>query len=103
MTIGDPADKKSPGSRPMLETLKTFELEDRPRYQKEILDWEVQEASYSIAKKAFLEFAGSPEHMLGGTPPAVPDLPAQPVAVKITVSDITSQKLMRHAADRPRG
>ena len=103
MTLGDPADKKSPGSRPMLSPLKDIELEDRPRYQKELLDWEGKEAAYASSKKAFLEFAASPDALLGGQAPTVPDLPAQPVALKITVSDITSQKLVRHAADRPRG
>jgi len=103
MTLGDPADKKSPGSRPMLSSLKDIEAEDRPRYQKELLDWEAKEAAYASAKKAFLEFAGSPEGVLGGQAPHVPDLPSPPVPVKITVSDITSQKLVRHAADRPRG
>lgn len=104
MTIGDPADKKSPGSRPMLSPLKNIEAEDRPRYSKELLDWEGKEAAYASAKKAFLEFSASPEAILGSDQaPHVPDMPPQPVPLKITVSDITSQKLVRQAADRPRG
>lgn len=104
MTLGDPADKKSPGSRPMLSPLKNIEAEDRPRYGKELLEWEGKEAAYASAKKAFLEFSASPEAMLGGDQaPTVPDMPPQPVPLKITVSDITSQKLVRQAADRPRG
>ncbi len=104
MTLGDPADKKSPGSRPMLAPLKHIELEDRPRYQKELLDWEGKEAAYAGAKKSFLEWSASPDGMLGGDmAPPVPELPAQPVPLKITVSDITSQKLVRSAAERPRG
>jgi hypothetical protein len=104
MTLGDPADKKSPGSRPMLSPLKNIEAEDRPRYGKELLDWEGREAQHASAKKAFLEWSSSTEAMLGGDQaPLVPDLPTQPVPLKITVSDITSQKLVRQAADRPRG
>lgn len=103
MTLGDPADKKSPGSRPMLSPLKDIEAEDRPRYQKELLDWEGKEAAYASAKKAFLDFSASPDALLGGQPPAVPEMPPQPVPLKITVSDITSQKLVRSAAERPRG
>ena len=104
MTLGDPADKKSPGSRPMLAPLKNIEAEDRPRYSKELLDWEGKEAAYASAKKAFLEFSASPEAMLGADQaPSVPEMPPQPVPLKITVSDITSQKLVRQAADRPRG
>jgi hypothetical protein len=104
MTLGDPADKKSPGSRPMLAPLKNIESEDRPRYGKELLDWEGKEAQHASAKKSFLEWSSSTDAMLGGDQaPPVPDLPAQPVPLKITVSDITSQKLVRQAADRPRG
>jgi len=103
MTLGDPADKKSPGSRPMLAPLKNIEAEDRPRYQKELLDWEGKEAAYASAKKSFLEFSASPDALLGGQPPVVPEMPPQPVPLKITVSDITSQKLVRSAAERPRG
>ena len=104
MTLGDPADKKSPGSRPMMSPLKAIEMEDRPRYAKELLDWEGKEAAHASSKKAFLEFSASTEAMLGGDQaPVVADLPAQPVPLKITVSDITSQKLVRSAADRPRG
>jgi hypothetical protein len=104
MTLGDPADKKSPGSRPMLSPLKNIEAEDRPRYGKELLDWEGREAQHASAKKAFLDWSSSTEAMLGGDQaPLVPDLSTQPVPLKITVSDITSQKLVRQAADRPRG
>ena len=104
MTLGDPADKKSPGSRPMLEPLKAIEAEDRPRYGKALLEWEGKEAAYASAKKAFLEWSASTEALLGTTQaPAVPEMPPQPVPLKITVSDITSQKMVRQAADRPRG
>lgn len=103
MTIGDPADKKSPGSRPMLSFLKTLEAEDRPRFSKEHLDWEGKEAAYASAKKNFLDFAASPDAMLGGQAPAVPELTPQPVPLRITVSDTSSQMLVRHAANRPRG
>ncbi|MDO1752453.1 hypothetical protein Q2352_27205, partial [Escherichia coli] len=84
--------------RPMLAPLKNIELEDRPRYGKELMDWEGKEASHAAAKKGFLEWSATPDAMLGGDAPAVPDLPAQPVPLKITVSDITSQKLVRSAA-----
>jgi hypothetical protein len=103
MTLGDPADKKSPGSRPMLSTLRDLEMEDRPRYQKTLLEWEGKEAAYTSAKKSFLDWSASPEALLGSQAPHVPDPPPQPVPLKFTVSDITSQKLVRDAADRPHG
>ncbi len=104
MTIGAPADKKTPGSAPMLAPLKHLEHEDRPRFGKALLEWEGQEAMYASSKKAFLEFSASPEAMLSGDQaPQVYDLPPQPVPLRITVDDVTSQKLVRLAADRPRG
>jgi len=104
MTVGEPADKKSPGSRPMLQVLRSLEAEDRPRFKKDLLEWESQEAAHSSAKKLFLEHASSPEALFGADEiPEVPDLPPQPVPLRITISDITSQKLIRSSADRPRG
>ncbi len=103
MTIGDPGDKKSPGSRPMLSALRSIELEDRPTYARELLRWEGKQASHDVAKKAFLQWSASPESLLGGEPPSVPDLPDAPAPLKIVVNDITSQKLVRDAALRPRG
>lgn len=104
MTIGDPSDKKTPGSAPMMEVLAQLQREDSARFKQALLDWEGQEAAYAASKKAFLEFAASPDAMLGGTQaPAVYELPGQPVPLRLTVSDITSQKMVRHAADRPHG
>lgn len=104
MTLGEPADKKSPGSRPMLKVLGELEAEDRPRFAKAQLDWEAKEVQYAAAKKSFLEFAQTPEALMDNTaPPSLPELPKQPVSLKITTSDITSQKLVRKAADLPRG
>ncbi len=105
MTLGNPADKKSPGSRPMFDILKEIEAEDRPRFAQEYLQWEAKEAAYKANKKIFLEEAVSPEALLDPTRELhhVPNLEPQPVPLKITVSDITSQKLVRHAAERPRG
>ena len=104
MTIGQPADKKTPGSQPMMEILKQLELEDIPRFKRELLDWEGVEAMAASSLKAYKAFHETPEAMLNrSAAPGVVDLPPQPVPLRITVSDITSQKLVRHAADRPRG
>ena len=104
MTIGDPADKKSPGSKPMLFPIKNIEAEDKPRFAKALLEWQGQEAAHGSAMKAFLDFSASPEAMLSGDQaPMVGELPPQPVPLRITVMDVTSQKLIRVAAERPRG
>lgn len=104
MTIGDPADKKSPGSRPMFQVLRKIEAEDRARFSKELLDFEAKDAQYQAAKKAFIEHAQSTDALLNNTvPPPMPAQPTEPVSTKIIVQDITSQKLVRQSAPRPRG
>lgn len=103
MTLGDPADKKSPGSRPMFGALKDIEASDRVDYQKRKLDWEAREAIHTAAKKAFLDFNSKLDQSPDAIAPPVPELPTPPVPLKITVSDITSQKLVRNASERPRG
>jgi len=104
MTIGNPALKKSPASKPMMTTLRAIEVEDRPRYTKDALAWEGKEAAYTSAKKAFLEFSASPEALLSADQaPHVPELEQRPAPLKITTTDVTSQKLVRDAADNPRG
>lgn len=103
MTIGEPADKKTPGSAPMFDILNVLEKEDRPRYRKDMLDWEAKEAMYNSAHKAFIQYNESPEALLGGDAPAVPELPPSPVPLRLIVSDVTSQMLVRLVADRPRG
>jgi hypothetical protein len=104
MTIGDPADKKSPGSRPMFKVLREIEGEDRQRFAKELLTYETLDAQYQSAKKAFIEHAQSADALLNNTiPPNLPPEPQEPIPAKIIVQDITSQKLVRQAAKRPRG
>jgi hypothetical protein len=101
MTIGNPADKKSPASSPMIEPLHTLEAEDVPRWKRELMNWEAQEALYSAQKKDYLEAASTGLAM--GDLPGVIDLPSQPQPLRIKVSDITSQKLVRAASGAPKG
>lgn len=104
MTIGDPADKKSPGSRPMFSILSQLEIEDKPRYNQAMQVYEALEARHEASKKAFLDAAKDIHGMLAGeVPQGYGDAPVPPVSLKIVVQDITSQKLVRHAAERPRG
>ena len=110
MTIGSPADKKSPGSKPMFSILADIERDDRVRYQMDMQRWEAEEAMFAAAKKAFLQQAGGGEHMLGslgGDPleglATLPVLRPQPVPKRMVISDSTSQKMVRIAAERPEG
>lgn len=104
MTIGAPADKKSPGSRPMLSPLRDIEAADKPRYAKEFLQWEGAEAAFVQSKKAYLEYSASTENMFAPKDaPDVLELPPKPSPLKLTITDITSQMMVRAAADRPQG
>lgn len=105
MTVGDPGDRKSPGSKPMLGILKTLEFEAIPKFKRDLLQWEGEEAMHLQAKKQFLESMRSPEALFSDEieVPEMPDLRAQPVQKRFTVNDVTSQKLVRQLADRPEG
>jgi len=108
MTIGTPAAKKTPAARPMLEILKALEKEDIPRYAKELQNFEGLDSAYASSKKAYLTAAQDPNNILTGklditSLPPVIEKPAKPVQLRMTVSDVTSQKLVRLAAERPRG
>lgn len=103
-TIGDPADKKTPGSAPMFQVLSEIEKDDLPRFKKAMHDWEGIEAMHASSKKAYLDFAASSDALLNMEgAPVVTELPSQPQPLRLIVSDVTSQKLVRQCADRPRG
>ncbi|MCU7879848.1 MAG: DUF3987 domain-containing protein [Candidatus Thiodiazotropha sp. (ex Lucinoma aequizonata)] len=104
MIIGKPADKKSPGSRPLKTVIKKIERQDRERYKRALLEWEIQESRHIECKKEYIAFYTQPEAFEGQSYPAeVPELPPMPVNKKISIQDITSQKLIHHAKDRPEG
>jgi hypothetical protein len=104
MTIGDPSDKKTPGSKPMFSILKQIESEDGPRYTAEYLVWQGKEARYVGQMKAYREFCGSGEAELPNTPaPRVDPLPPEPQKLRLTVMDATSQKVVHMSIGRPRG
>ena len=104
MVIGPPGDKKSPGSDLMFNILETLELEDRPHHAVRLLEYEGKEAAWSASHKAYLDYCGSPEALFNGADsPTVLAEPTKPAALILKVNDITSQKLVRIAVDRPRG
>lgn len=104
MTVGDPADKKTPGSRPMFKFLSTLEKEDLPRFRDEMLVYEGLELRYAKAKKEHNDFYESEDSALPNTvAPNVPEMPVQPSKLRLVVQDITSQKLVNVAAPRPYG
>jgi hypothetical protein len=103
MTLGNPSDKKSPGSKPMLSILKEIEKENMPNFKRAMLKYEAEEAVYASNKKAFIEHAKSSDAMMGADAPHVGDSPTMPAPLVLTVTDTTSQKLVRTCADNPRG
>lgn len=104
MTIGEPAGKKTPGSAPMFKILGDIEKEDAPAYEKRHLEWEGQEVAHSTAMKSFRDYCASPDYLLNpGGAPFVPTLPPEPQKLRIAITDITSQDMIRKAAVRPQG
>jgi len=111
MTIGDPADKKTPASRPMFSTLYKMEMEDRPRYNGAITLFELSESRYATAKKdihnklkiALLDPFGTDTQSDEELVAELPELGPKPTELRLFVKDITSQKLVRTGADNPRG
>jgi hypothetical protein len=104
MTIGDPGDRKSPGSIPMMEPLKVIEASDKARFAKDMMVWTYKQAVYASAHNAMMKYAGSPEGMLDSSQaPTVPEEPRQPVPLRFTIDDITSQQVLVLCQQRPRG
>lgn len=104
MTIGEPSDKKTPGSKPMFTPLYKLELADKERYQTEMLIWQGKEAKYAAEMKAYKEWQASPESGFpGAIPPQVTPLPPQPQSLRLIVTDATTQKLFSMAEGRPAG
>lgn len=104
MTIGDPAAKKSPGSRPMLKPLSHIEASEYPKHKQALVDWEAKEIIHAKAHKVWKSYLEGEGGLMDPTmAPLMPELPDPPVPVKLTVVDITSQALALSAADRPRG
>jgi hypothetical protein len=91
----------------MLSILKKLELEDRPLQAARKMMFEASDTAWATAYKHYLDASGSPEWLLGGQDhsqlPLVPPKPDAPVPLRLTVSDITSQKLVRMCAERPQG
>lgn len=104
MTVGAPGEKKSPGSDPMRAPLDVLEAEHVKKFKEELLAWEGIEAAHAASKKAYLEFSAGADAVLGNVKsPMVVDLPPKPVDLRLSAGDITSQKLIRMAAERPYG
>ena len=108
MTIGDPAEKKTPGSTPVLEPLTDIERQSMPQFRRDHRLWEALDAAHSKSMKSYLEAAANPDFMLNQQdtsmlPTVADEAPKPPVPKRIVVKDITSQKLVRMVAERPEG
>ena len=104
MTVGEPADKKTPGSKPMFDVLKDIERADTDRHNAELMMWEVKESVYASQMKELKTASQAPlDVMANDAPMNVTPLPPKPVATQLIVEDITSQKLVRVADGRPKG
>lgn len=102
MLLGDPADKKTPGSKPMFAPLKAIEAEADDQYQAETLAWKAHEARYKVDMAEFLKRAESPEPSNEALPEVKP-LPSKPVPRRLIIMDVTSQKAAAMLQNRSRG
>jgi hypothetical protein len=104
MTIGEPADKKTPGSKPMFVPLRQLEIEDKPRHAAEMMQWVGKEARYAAEMKAFREWQTSPEAMMpNAVPPVMGGLPPEPQSLRLFIQDATTQKVVSMSVGRERG
>ncbi len=104
MTIGQPADKKTPASKPLFAPLRKLESEDRHRYEQDMLMWIGKEARHAADMKAFRDWQQSPEaHMPNAVPPTVMGLPPKPEPLRLVLTDATTQKVVAMSEHRPRG
>lgn len=103
MTVGEPADKKTPGSKPMFAPLRQLEIEDKPRHAAEMLRYEGFLARYASQLKNYREFHGSQEKLPNDAVPEVGAQPIEPQALRLLISDASSQKVVHMAQHRPRG
>lgn len=104
MTIGSPAQKKSPASKPMFQELKEIEKEDKKRYAKDIQEWKGHEAQHAQTYKDFLKFCESQDFINSpNNAPHIYELPPEPQPLRLLISDITSQKLVQMASGNPQG
>lgn len=104
MTIGEPSDKKTPGSKPMFKVLRDIEKEDQQRFAAEMMTWSGKEAQHASEMKIYRDWWQSPDSQLpNSVPPTVTPLPPQPQSLRMVVQDATTQKLVSMAEGRPRG
>jgi len=106
MTIGEPSSKKTPASAPIFDILDKIQDEDHQNYKAKKLLWEGEEAKYNKQKADFLKYAANPlnsilENDNSNQPPT--DLKPSPNPLRITVQDITSQKIIPICVNNPRG
>ena len=104
MTLGEPSDKKSPGSKPMFKPLNKLEAEDRTRYIMELLAWQGKEARYAHEMKLFREWQSSSDAQLPNSmPPRVEPLPPEPQPKRLIIKDSTTQRVVVMSEYRPQG
>ena len=104
MTVGNPSDKKTPGSKPMLAPLSRIELEDTDRYKAEMMTWRGAEAKFKADMAEFLKRAESNEPIPENEAPfEVKPLPPEPQSLRLVVMDTTTQKYVTMSAGRQRG
>lgn len=107
MTVGDPANKKTPASSPIFKILEKIEMEDHQQFAAKKIMWEGDEAKYNRQKADFLKYGADPlnSSMLvndNSSPPPT-ELRPEPTPLRVIVQDVLSQKLVEICASNPKG
>lgn len=104
MVLGDPSDRKSPASKPIIQVLINIEKEkelkyvqDKAKYRQKFVEYEMKRNNYLAEYKARLKTKAPVSDLL---PPSVPKAPHRKI---LQTGDATSQRLVTICASRPEG
>jgi len=103
MAIGDPGAKKTPGADPMLAPLVPMEMEHHEQHDRDLLDYDAAVMVHETARAAYLEYQMDGERVGNEVPPEVPDAPRRPQPLRLKITDITTQKVVKMLESRPEG
>ena len=103
MTVGEVGEKKTPASAPFFKIFQKLKEEAIDENKSNLRKWRVKEAKHAVQNKLYLKecLTEKTDEELAALCPD--DIPPKPEPFRISVGDITSQKLTRMAAHQPRG
>jgi hypothetical protein len=104
-SVGMPGSSKSPAADPIREILGVLENDEQPAYQASLKAWESAKIVAQEVKQIW-ESEAKQAIKMKTPPPDMPDaamMPVEPCPPRLTVKDITLDRLIELAAGNPRG